>query len=126
MPELVIDVPLISKYLYTYVIKPLMTINQLDLKFIRWSIEPEKKDPEDEDDILFDGTDSYFKLMAYILVDHSNSGSWKETVSYYNENNWNQVSKDKHEKIEEKDDLWDQIKSEIGDKAAQIVIPLLN
>jgi len=107
LPELVIDVPLISKYLFTFVIKPLMDNNMLDLRYIKWSMEPEKKG-DDEDDIVFDGSDSYFKLMAYILLDQfKKCTSWKDTVKYYNERNWKTVSQAKHDKIEDTDELWD-------------------
>jgi len=62
------------------VIKPLVEHGQLNLQYVKWTMEPEKKEGGEEDDYVFEGTDCYFKLMAYILVDQSKKTSWKDTV----------------------------------------------
>lgn len=68
--------------------------------------------------------------MALILKDFKNDKvaekSWKDTFEFYeNDLKGVKTSKDKFEKIEDPDDLWPMITSEIGEKDASIIIPLL-
>jgi len=52
------------------VIKPLNTKGALKLRFIQWSADPKDKPAvENEDDYVFDQTNSYYQLMALILKD---------------------------------------------------------
>ena len=51
-------------------IKPLNTKGSLKLRFIQWSADPKDKPPvENEDDYVFDQTNSYYQLIALILKD---------------------------------------------------------
>jgi long-subunit acyl-CoA synthetase (AMP-forming) len=59
MPEIVLDVPQVHQYLFKNVIDPLNRKGLLKLKFIKWTAEPkEKPAADDDDDIVFDASDS--------------------------------------------------------------------
>lgn len=60
------DCPAIHQRVYEYLIKPLIDAKILNYKFLRWDLKPTYED-EDED-VLFEETDSQFKLLALILV----------------------------------------------------------
>lgn len=125
LPELVLDCPQIHKYLMNFLIKPLREKNIVSYQHISWKFEKIKKE-DDEDDIQF-GTEPFFKLLALILVDMKrNQMSWKDICKNFDKFNWREPTDDKHQHIEEADSLWSEIKNEIGDSAASVVIPLLN
>ena len=44
MPELALDVPQIHEYLFKYVIVPLLTNKQMDLKFVKFNLPKPKTD----------------------------------------------------------------------------------
>jgi len=71
MPELGLDLPQIHAYLMKHVIKPLLNKSALRLSYIQWSSDA--KPAGDDDDYVFDQTDSYYKLMALILQDYKQS-----------------------------------------------------
>lgn len=131
MPEIVLDLPQIHAYAWKYVIKPLYRKGYLKLRFIQWSIDPKDKPAvENEDDYVFDQTNSYYQLMALILQDYRHDPtlerSWADTIKFYEEElKCVAVSKEKLEKIEDPDDLWPAITQEIGEKDAKVIVPLL-
>ena len=49
MPEMALDVPQIHEYLFKYVIRPLITKKQMDLKYIEWVSKKVAKKEDDED-----------------------------------------------------------------------------
>lgn len=68
--------------------------------------------------------------MALILQDYRRDPTleitWEATFTYYEKDLRGVVaSKEKFEKIEDPDDLWPAITSEIGEKDANVIIPLL-
>lgn len=69
-------------------IEPLIRKNLLKSRFIKWNVDPKEKPPADDDDIVFDSSDSQLKLMARILADYRNGEenkpkSWEEVFKYY-------------------------------------------
>lgn len=108
-----------------HLIRPLRKKNIVQYKFISWKVEKKKKE-EDDDEIVF-GTNPFFKLLALILSDmNDDKMSWKDICSKFDSFKWRNVVDEKHAQIEDADDLWNEIKEEIGDSKAEIVIPLLN
>lgn len=100
--------------------------NIVQYKFISWKFEKIKKEEEEDDEILF-GTNPFFKLVALILYDmHENRQNWKQICQSFDSWKWREVVDEKHAQIEDADDLWNEIKAEIGEQSAEIVIPLLN
>jgi hypothetical protein len=88
MPEIVLDLPQIHSYVWKYVIKPLYTKGALKLRFIQWTADPKDKPAvENEDDYVFDQTNSYYQLMALILQDFKKDSSvehsWIDTIEFY-------------------------------------------
>jgi hypothetical protein len=63
----VVDCPSIHQRVYDYLIKPLIEAKILNYKFLKWDLKPTYED-EDEDEALFEETDSQFKLLALILA----------------------------------------------------------
>lgn len=57
MPELMLDIPQLPSYTFTYVIKPLHANNNLKYNFVKWKIDKPQPAPDDDDDIVFDNTD---------------------------------------------------------------------
>jgi len=64
MPELSLDLPEIHKYLFNFIIKPLVLKGMMTIKFLRFDRELPKLE---EDDYVFDNTDFHFRLIAMIL-----------------------------------------------------------
>lgn len=126
LPELVMDCPLIHQRVYAYIIRPLINAKILNYKFLRWDLKPTYEDEGDED-TLFEESDSQFKLLALILAGHRPEKSWAEIVRWYEKDvGWKRHMVLKHEKLEEKDTVFDEIREEIGDEAARIIVPLLD
>jgi hypothetical protein len=66
MPEFSLDVPELHKYLYNFVIHPMIEQNLMSIKFLKFDRElPKPEDPED--DVCFDSSDYVFRLIALIL-----------------------------------------------------------
>lgn len=108
-----------------HLIRPLRQKNIVQYKFISWKFEKIKKE-DDDDEIIF-GTNPFFKLVALILLDmREDRMSWKDICSKFDSYKWRTVVDEKHSHIEDAEDLWNEIKEEIGDQNADIVIPLLN
>jgi hypothetical protein len=66
--------------------------------------------------------------MALLLKDYKNGEdkprSWDEVIKWFDgELKWSKVAKEKQEKIEDADDLWSQIKEDVG-KLSEVIIPL--
>lgn len=57
---------------------------------------------------------------------HENRQNWKQICQSFDSWKWREVVDEKHAQIEDADDLWNEIKAEIGEQSAEIVIPLLN
>lgn len=79
------DLPLIHKYTFNALIKPLVEKKAIQLKYLKWvppdKSEEQKKAEEGEEDIDdFNSSDSQFKLMALVMNDHlvSKRGSLSE------------------------------------------------
>lgn len=64
MPELSLDVPDIHKYLFQYVIHPLMNQDMLDINMVRFDLQPKT---DELDEIMFEQTDYHFRLIALIM-----------------------------------------------------------
>ena len=89
-------------------------------------MDPKDKPAGDEDDYVFDQTNSYYQLMGLILQEFKRSHTWAETFDYYDkELRGIATSKEKFEKIEDVDDLWPAIEQEIGAADAKVIVPLL-
>jgi len=130
MPEIVLDVPQIHQYLWKHVINPLNRKGQLKMRFIKWVADPKDKPvAEDEDDMMFDESNAMYKLMALILIDQKKGdkapSSWDEVFKFFDDCKWGKVVSDKLEKIDDPDTLWKEIKEEIGNEMASVIIPLL-
>lgn len=75
-------------------------------------MDPKEKPPADDDDIVFDSSDSQLKLMAQILYDYKNGEennpkSWEDVFKYYSaELKWGKVAQEKQDKIEDAEELW--------------------
>lgn len=53
--------------------------------------------------------------------------SWPEIVKWFETDmQWKKIFVEKHAKIEDSDTLWDEIREEIGEASAKIIIPLLD
>jgi hypothetical protein len=93
-------------------------------------VEDQKKDGEDDDDIIF-GTNPFFKLLALIVLDlkkdEKNKRSWQDVVTHVEKDlAWRSILDEKHKHIEDAEDLWSEIKEELDDEvAASIILPLL-
>lgn len=130
MPEIVLDVPQIHQYLSKHVIDPLNRKGQLKMRFIKWVADAKDKPVvEDEEDMMFDESNAMYKLMALILIDQKNGdkapSSWDEVFKFFDDCKWGKVVTDKQEKIDDPDTLWPEIKDEIGNEMASVIIPLL-
>lgn len=130
LPELVLDCPQIHQYLMDYMIRPLQSKNIVQYKHISWKVEEPKKEGEEDDDIIF-GTNPFFKLLALILLDLKKSASpkrsWQDVVTCFEkEFKWRAATDDKHQNLEEAEELWPEIKGEVGPEAAAIIVPLLD
>ena len=110
-----------------YVIRPLREKNVVQYKHISWKFQKTKKDEDEDDGIIF-GTNPFFKLVALILVDMLQNGTNKNQIGQDLDKqlHWRSVLDEKHTHIEDADDLWNEIKDEVGSKYADIVIPILN
>ena len=69
-----------------------------------------KTDEPDDEDYEF-GTNPFFKLLALIF-----SSAKEPDIKAYSQQ-WASVIKEKHSKIEDANELWGEIKDEIGDRA---------
>lgn len=108
-----------------HVIRPLRQKNIVQYKFISWKVDKIKKE-EDDDDIVF-GTNPFFKLLALILSDmNDDKMTWRDICSKFDSFKWRNIVDEKHAQIEDAEDLWNEIKEEIGASKAEIVIPILN
>ena len=122
-----LDCPQIHKYLMDYLIKPLRNKQIVQYKFITWKFEKAKKE-DDDDDIVF-GTNPFFKLLALIMVDMKDNlqMSWNEVTQNFERSwNWRSACIEKFPHIEDAEDLWNEIKEEIGEANAGHILPLLN
>lgn len=127
LAELVLDCPQIHKYLMDFLIKPLREKNIVQYKFITWKFEKPKKEDDDED-IVF-GTNPFYKLLAHIMVDMKDNMqmSWTDISQSYDRTwNWRSVAEEKFPHIEDEEDLWNEIKEEVGEANAGHILPLLN
>lgn len=97
-----------------FMIKPLKQKNIVQYKSITWKFEKTKKD--DDDDIIF-GTNPFFKLLALVMVDmKEDKMTWDEISTNFERTwNWRSSVDEKYAHIEDADDLWNEIKEEIGD-----------
>jgi hypothetical protein len=68
MPEMALDVPQIHEYLFKYVIMPLITKKQKDLKYIEWVSKKVAKKEDDEDEFSFDNSNNLFLLLGLLLL----------------------------------------------------------
>ena len=68
MPEMALDVPQIHEYLFKFVIRPLITKKQMDLKYIEWVSKKPVKKEDDDDDFSFDTSNNLFLLLAHLLL----------------------------------------------------------
>ena len=106
MPELALDVPQIHEYLFKYVIVPLLTRKQMDLKFVQFDLPKPKTEEEDDDDEFgFDSSNSMFLLLTYLIkYQKDQTKSWEKAIEWYDNQKF---GKEQLEKIEDPDDFWD-------------------
>ena len=58
---------------------------------------------------------------------HLNGSSWSHVSQDFERTlNWRSIVDEKHTHIEDADDLWNEIKAEVGEDYAIFVIPILN
>lgn len=125
LPELAMDCPTIHQRVFEYLIKPLIEAKILNYKFLRWDSKPTYDD--EEEDALFEETDSQFKLLALILASQRPHRSWPEIVRWFEkEMYWKKCFAEKYEKLESQEAVFDDIRKEVGDEAAKIIVPLLD
>lgn len=90
MPELSLDLPEIHKYLFNYVIRPLVNKQMMTLRFLKFDRELPK--PEDPDDYVFDNTDFHFRLIALILNnEYSRNKSKSDLDEFIKKDNWTKI-----------------------------------
>ena len=111
-----------------YIIRPLRKKNIIKYKELTWKFEKVKKEEDDDEDSFFFGTNPFFKLLSLILVDmHLVGTSWSQLSQDFDRAlNWRSIVDEKHKHIEDADDLWNEIKDEIGEDFSNIIIPMLN
>ena len=68
MPEMALDVPQIHEYPFKFVIRPLITKKQMDLKYIEWVSKKVAKKEDDEDEFSFDNSNNLFLLLGHLLL----------------------------------------------------------
>jgi len=76
-----------------------------------------------------DPTGCHFKTLALILCGHKHvsRGAWSDIVKWYVEElKWKGVFSRKLEKLAEKDKVFSEIKEEIGEESAKVIIPLIS
>jgi hypothetical protein len=115
LSDLVEDTPKIHRLVYDYVLSPLQKKGILNLRFIRWSFDD-------------DPTGSHVKLLALILTGHKqvSRGAWSDVVTWYTEEvKWKGVFTQKIAKLTAKDEVFAEVREEIGEEAAKVIMPLL-
>ena len=68
-----LDVPQIHQncmheYLFKFVIRPLISKKQMDLKYIEWVSKKVAKKEDDDDDFSFDNSNNLFMLLGHLLL----------------------------------------------------------
>jgi len=102
-------------------LQPLLQKEIINLKMLDWKAPDKAKDEGDDDDDIEFGTDPFFRLLARLLADQDAEGyPVAEIVKP-----WRDIIKERHAKIESADELWDDVKNDIGDEALAVIKPLL-
>lgn len=90
---------------------------------MKWDVELTKVE---EDDYLFDASDYLFKLLGLILSDQLTKdpkANLDKFISSLPE--LDKVIKAKRDKIEDADELWNNMKDELGSEHSKVIIPIL-
>ena len=97
----------------------------MQLKFVKWDTEIPKSAEPDEDEYVFDASDYMYRLLALVLDDFLTSDPTGDLNKYIASLSVEKVIKDKREKIESADELWANIKKDVGAEHAAKIIPIL-
>jgi hypothetical protein len=98
----------------------------MQLKFVKWDSEiPKSADPEEEEEFAFDASDYMYKLLALVLSDYLTTEPKGDLNKFIASLSADKVIKDKRAKIEDADELWANIKSEVGAEHSALIIPIL-
>jgi hypothetical protein len=104
-------------------LQPLLAKEIVSLKDIDWKApaKTEEGGDDDDEDLIF-GTDPFFKLLALVLAWGEGEGfDPKQIVAP-----WKEVIKERHPKIDNRDDLWSDIQNLIGEESTGLIRPLLD
>lgn len=100
--------------------QPLLAKEIVSVKDIDWKA-PEKIEDggdDDDEDLVF-GTDPFFKLLALVLAWGDSEGfDAKQIVAP-----WKEVIKERHPKIDNRDELWSDIQNLIGEESTGMIRP---
>jgi hypothetical protein len=97
----------------------------MQLKFVKWDTDITKAPDAEEDDYCFDASNYMYKLLALVLSDQLTTEPKGDLNKFIASLSVEKVIKDKREKIEDPDELWSDIKSEVGAEHSAVIIPIL-
>jgi len=86
----------------------------MQLKFVKWDTEIPKAADAEEDDYVFDSSNYMYKLLALVLSDYLTTDPKGDLNKFIASLAIEKMIKDKRVKIEDDDELWSDIKSEVG------------
>lgn len=107
--------------------KPLVSGQKMQLKFVKWDSEiPKSTEPDaEEEEYVFDASDYTFKLLGLVLSDELTTNPQSDLKKYVASLGAEKVIIDKRAKIEDADELWSLMKTELGAAHAAQIIPIL-
>ena len=79
------------------------------------------RDSEDNTYLTGANSDPFFKLLACSLAYHMQEGYPVEKIVML----WHDIIKERHAKIKSADELWNDVKDDIGEEALIVIKPLL-
>jgi hypothetical protein len=99
----------------------------MQLKFIKWDAEIPKSadEPVDEEEYVFDASDYMYRLMALTFADELTTNPKTILKQFIAGLGCEKVITDKRAKIEDADELWANIKTDVGAEHAAVIIPIL-
>jgi len=96
----------------------------MTLRFLKFDRDLPK--PEDPEDYVFDNTDFHFRLIALILsFEYSKTEKKSDLDDLIEKAGWNKIFTKMWPKIESEEELWGNIKSDVGEDHASFIIPIL-
>lgn len=122
VPDLLNDYPKLTTYL-SKTMQTLIELNAFKVEDLVWIEQSASDKAEDEDDMVF--VEPYYYLMAEILkIMYQKGGSWKKVAAFFKDNGLSQTFYAMRKKILE-DDLFEEIKNNLGSEYSEVIVPLL-